>query len=85
MIVPFPVGTVKATLIAVVLYTVATPIVGGSDIVVTALDALDDVDVPLELVAVTVKVYDVFVDNPVAVIGDDVPVSVNPPGLLVTV
>ena len=64
MIVPVPLGAVKATLIAVELETVATPIVGGLDIVVSDVDALDDIDVPLELVAVAVNVYGVFGDNP---------------------
>ena len=53
--------------------------------VVTADDALDGTDVPPELVAVTVNVYGVFGDNPDTVIGEDVPVPVKPPGLLVTV
>ena len=57
MIVPLPpLGAVKATLITVVLDTVAVPIVGEPDIVVTAVDALDATDVPPELVAVTVNV-----------------------------
>ena len=64
MIVPVPLGAVKATLIAVVLETVATPIVGGLDIVVSDVDAFDALDVPLELVAVAVNVYGVFGDNP---------------------
>ena len=54
--VPFPLGAVKATLTAVELDTVAVPIVGEPDMVVTAVDADDDADVPPELVAVTVKV-----------------------------
>jgi hypothetical protein len=40
----------------VVLETVAVPIVGELDIVVTAVDELDGADVPPELVAVTVNV-----------------------------
>ena len=56
MIVPFPLGAVKATLTAVVLETVAVPMVGDPDMVVTAVDADDDADVPPELVAVTVNV-----------------------------
>ena len=59
--------------------------VGALDIVITALDAPDDTDVPDELVAVTENVYDVFPDNPETVIGEDSPVPVKPPGLLVTV
>ena len=85
MIVPVPLDAVKATLTAVVLDTVAIPMVGGFGFVVTALDAVDATDVPLELVAVTEKVYDVFGVNPDTVIGDDEPVLVNPPGLLITV
>ena len=56
MIVPVPVGAVKETLTAVEPDTVALPIVGALDIVVTAVDALDATDVPPELVAVTVNV-----------------------------
>ena len=52
---------------------------------VFVVDALDETDVPPELVAVTVNVYGVFAVNPVTFIGDDVPVPINPPGLLVTV
>ena len=54
--IPFPLGAVKATLTTVVLDTVAVPIVGEPDIVVTAVVALDATDVPPELVAVTVNV-----------------------------
>ena len=85
MIVPVPLGDVKATLTADVLDTVAVPMVGELDIVVTDVEALDETDVPLELVEVTEKVYGVFAVNPVTLIGDDVPVPVKPPGLLVTV
>jgi hypothetical protein len=56
VIVPVPVGAVKATLIVVELDTVAVPIVGALDTVVTEVDALDATDVPPELVAVTVNV-----------------------------
>ena len=65
--------------------TVAVPIVGAFVIVVTALVALDATDVPPELVAVIVNVYAVFAANPDTVIGEDEPVPVKPPGLLVTV
>ena len=85
MIVPVPLGAVKATLTAVVLETVAVPIVGAFGSVVTEDDELDGIDVPDELVAVTENVYAVFPDNPDTVIGEDVPVPVKPPGLLVTV
>ena len=83
MIVPVPVGGVKATLIADVLNTVAIPIVGGLGVVVTEFDTLDDADDPPELVAVTVNVYDVFGVNPDTIIGVLVPVDVTPV-LLVT-
>ena len=85
MIVPVPLGAVKAILTAVELDTVATPIVGALDFVVTEADALDATDVPPELIAVTENVYGVFGVNPNTVIGDDEPVPVKPPGLLVTV
>ena len=83
--VPPPLGGVKTTLTAVVLNTDATPIVGGFGIVVTDVDAFDGVDVPPELVAVAVNIYDVLGVNPDTVIGEDVPVPVKPPGLLVIV
>ena len=85
MIVPVPLGAVKATLTAFVLDTVTEPIVGEFDNVVAKDDALDETDVPVALVAVTVNVYGVLGVNPDTVIGDDVPVPVKPPGLLVTV
>ena len=57
MIVPLPpLGGVKATLTAVVLDTVAVPIVGALGFVVTELDTLDATDVPPEFVATTVNV-----------------------------
>ena len=65
--------------------TVPLPIVGAPETVVFAVDALDATDVPPEFVAVTVNVYGVFEVNPNTVIGDDDPVAVKPPGLLVTV
>ena len=49
------------------------------------VDASDDIDVPDKLVEVTEKVYGVFGVNPDTFIGEDVPVPVKPPGLLVTV
>ena len=54
--VPVPLGAVKETLIDVELNTVAIPIIGALRIVVTSVDALDAIDVPLELVAVAVNV-----------------------------
>ena len=50
----------------------------------TEFDALEADDVPLVLVAVTVKVYVVFAINPATVMGDT-PVPVKLPGLLVAV
>ena len=85
MMVPVPLGAVKATLTSLALDTVAVPIVGAVGFVVTAVDALDATDVPPELVAVTVNVYDVFGVNPDTIIGETDPVPVIPPGLLVTV
>jgi hypothetical protein len=85
VIVPVPLGAVKATLTEVALTPVAVPMVGAFDIVVIVVDALDATDVPPELVAVTVNVYDVFGVNPDTVIGETEPVPVKPPGLLVTV
>jgi hypothetical protein len=55
VIVPVPVGAVKAILTEVELDTVATILVGTPDIVVAALDVVDE-EVPPELVAVTVNV-----------------------------
>jgi hypothetical protein len=69
----------------VVFNIVAVPMVGAFVNVVTSIDSLDETDVPPELVAVTVNVYGVFGVNPDTVIGEDVPVPVKPPGLLVTV
>jgi sulfur carrier protein ThiS len=85
VIVPLPLGALKATLTVVALVTDAVPIVGVPDTVVTVDDAFDDTEVPPELVAVAVNVYIVFGVNPDTVIGEDVPVPVKPPGLLVTV
>ena len=69
----------------VALDTVAVPIVGALVCVVFEVDAPDATDVPPELVAVTENVYGVFGVNPDTLIGEDVPVPVKPPGLLVTV
>ena len=85
MIIPVPPGGVNATLTEVVLVTVAVPIVGELGIVVTAVVEVDDIDVPPLLVAVVVNVYAVFDVNPDTLIGEDEPVPVKPPGLLVTV
>ena len=59
--------------------------VGELGIVDTKLDELDGADVPPELVEVTVNVYSVFPVNPETIIGEDVPVPIKPPGLLVIV
>jgi hypothetical protein len=56
VIVPVPLGAVKATLTELELDTVAVPIIGEFVFVVTDDDALDEPDVPPELVAVTVNV-----------------------------
>ena len=79
-----------ATEVTVNVYTplmvvVAVPIVGEFVNVYTDSDEPDDTDVPPEFVAVTVNVYGVLGVNPDTVIGEDVPVPVKPPGLLVTV
>ena len=78
MIVPVPLGDVKTTLTEVGLDTVEVPMVGALVFVVTKFDEDDALDVPPELVAVTVNVYGVFDDNPDTVIGEDVPVPVKP-------
>ncbi len=52
---------------------------------VTWFDGEDAGPVPAEFVAVTVKVYAVPFARPGTVIGDPVPVAVNPPGDDVTV
>jgi hypothetical protein len=52
---------------------------------VTALEAAEAGPVPMAFVAVTVKVYDVPLVNPVIVMGLDEPVAVRPPGDEVTV
>jgi len=79
------VEAVKATLAVVLDDAVAETPVGAAEIVVTEVDAEDELDVPLVFVAVTVNVYAVPEVNPDTVIGDDEPVPVNPPGELVTV
>ena len=56
MIVPVPLGAVNVTLTEDTSNTVAVPIVGTPNPVVTADDALDATDVPPELVAVIMKV-----------------------------
>ena len=57
---PSDVGAVKATVAVVLPVAVAVPIIGASGIigglVVIDAEALEDIDVPTELVAVTVNV-----------------------------
>jgi hypothetical protein len=55
VIVPVPLGELKAIFTAVELNTVAMPIVGALGFVVTSVDTLDETDVPPELVAETVN------------------------------
>jgi hypothetical protein len=65
----------------------ATTFVGADGILkgVTALLALDGTLVPALFVAVTVNMYVTPLVNPVTVIGEVVPVALNPPILEVTV
>ena len=70
--------------------TEAVPIEGtpgtvGPDEGVTALDALLGALLPAALLAVTVKVYSVPLDNPVTVIGLAEPLAVMLPGFEVTI
>jgi hypothetical protein len=84
---PFEAGAVYATVAVVAPVAVAVPIVGapGTAYVVTDALAADAVPVPTAFVAVTVYVYAVLLAPPVADIGDDAPVNVEPPGLRVAV
>ncbi len=50
----------------------------GTVVIVMAVVALDEAEVPAAFVAVTVNVTDVLDGNPVTVIGDDAPVAVWP-------
>jgi hypothetical protein len=52
---------------------------------VALLEESEALPTPTTFVAVTVNVYDVLLDSPVIVIGDDEPVAVTVPGLEVTV
>jgi hypothetical protein len=52
---------------------------------VIELEAEEAGPVPIALVAVTVKVYEVLDCKPATVIGEEAPVPVNPPGEEVTV
>jgi hypothetical protein len=64
---------------------VAETPVGAPGFVVIDDVAEEAPEVPFVLLAVTTNVYDVPDDNPVTVMGDDVPVAVIEPGVLVTV
>jgi hypothetical protein len=83
---PLLAGGVNATL-ALALPAVAVPIVGAPGIVagVTLLEVDEDAPVPVLLVAVTVNVYAVPFASPFTVMGEALPVPVNPPGLEVAV
>ena len=76
---PLDAGVVHATVTDVVLATVAVPIVGASGTVagVTALDAVDALDVPAEFVAVVANVYAVPFVKPVTAHEPDAPVTVQ--------
>ena len=65
----------------------ATMLVGASGILsgITILLEEDAILVPTALVAVTVNVYEVPFVNPVTVIGEFPPVTINPPTFEVTV
>jgi hypothetical protein len=56
MIDPLPVGAVKETVTEVESITVAETLVGALGLVYTIDDAVDELDVPPELVEVTVNV-----------------------------
>ena len=85
VIVPVPLGAVKAILTELESITVAVPMMGATVFVVTILDAVDKFDIPPEFVAVTLNVYAVFDVNPDTIIGEVrfVPVDVISPGLLI--
>jgi hypothetical protein len=74
--------TVAARLPATALAPVGTP---GTPRGVTAADGALGALVPARLVAVTVKVYAVPLDNPVTVSGLPGPLTLAPPGLAVAV
>ena len=76
---------VKATFAEVLDDAVADSPVGALGVVTIDDVAEEAPEVPFVLLAVTTNVYDVPDDNPVTVMGDDVPVAVIEPGVLVTV
>ena len=86
MAAPFAEGAVKL-MVACTFPAVAVPITGaaGTPAGVTEFDAADAAPVPTLLVAFTVKVYAVPFVSPATIIGEAVPVPVNPPGEDVTV
>ena len=88
---PVLLGAVKLTVALPLLPVAVTPVgtPGAIGAGVTALDAVEAVPVPAELVAETVNVYPVPLVRPVTVIGEEVPVAVTgvppPTGVAVTV
>ena len=84
---PLSAGAVKGTVTDVAEAIGGVPIVGAPGATAETVDAeaLDGSDVPALFVAVTVNVYEVPAVRPETVIGEEVPVPVNPPGLEVTV
>ena len=85
MAAPFAAGAVKATLNRFAPVTVAAPMVGASGtFAATALaEALDALDVPAALVAVTEQLYVFVAVKPVTTIGEDAPLAepLTPPSL----
>src|SRR6188768_365962 len=83
---PFDAGGVKRNVTCPLPGTVA-PIVGAPGTVagVTLFDGADASPVPIEFVAVTVKVYALPLVRPVTVIGDVAPLATMPPGADVAV
>ncbi len=62
-----------------------TVTVGVASVGVTLLEAVEALEVPAELVAVTIKVYAVPFVSPVTVNGEPAPLTERFPGLEVTV
>jgi hypothetical protein len=83
---PFDTGAVNEIVACPFPLTATTP-VGASGTVagVTVLLALDEVLVPEIFVAVTVNEYEFPFVNPVTIIGEELPLAVNPPTFEVTV
>ncbi|NBV92740.1 MAG: hypothetical protein EBR91_11335 [Flavobacteriia bacterium] len=80
-----PILPVNDTIAELLAAKVAVPIVGAGGLVITVFDTAEIIDVPTLVVPTTVNVYAVLLDRPLTIIGDEVPVLVNKPGLLVTV